>query len=132
MKDKISGSKIGETSLKESRERISRFLRRVEYEFSKRSPREEKRLTFGYFISCYSRSFEEQTNYLGNIREFTFFWTVIKYRGKSWTGFLSGLIDFAKCCTIKRWNEDKYLEVFLTKKSLWKLKRNKWKKLNSV
>lgn len=140
MKDKISESKAGETSLKESRERISRFLRRVEYEFSKRSPSEEKSidwLTFGYFISFYSHSFEEQTNYLGNIREFTFFflffffWTVIKYRGKSWTGFLSGLIDFAKCCTIKRWNEDKYLEVFLTKKSLWKLKRNRWKKLNS-
>lgn len=76
MKDKISGSKAGETSLKESRERISRFLRRVEYEFSKRSPSEEKSidwLTFGYFISFYSHSFEEQTNYLGNIREFTFF-----------------------------------------------------------
>lgn len=76
MKDKILGSKAGETSLKESRERISRFLRRVEYEFSKRSPSEEKSidwLTFGYFISFYSHSFEEQTNYLGNIREFTFF-----------------------------------------------------------
>lgn len=30
-------------------------------------------LTFGYFISFYSHSFEEQTNYLGNIREFMFF-----------------------------------------------------------
>lgn len=75
MKDKISGSKIGETSLKEFlRKNLTIFETsgiRVFEAIAER--REEKRLTFGYFISCYSRSFEEQTNYLGNIREFTFF-----------------------------------------------------------